>query len=624
MRAGRFAQQIHVPGGAPERALAGDSAKGFAAILRIIRLAADKRLGLALAIGCAIGSALANIALPNLYGRAIDEVQELVATGGEGAVRILALTGALAVLAALLRGSLSMGASYMAERVSQSVASDLRLAFFDHLQRLSFTFHDRMHSGDLISRGMSDLEAARAYVQGGLLPLFSLVLLLAFTTVMMVSANPFLALVGLAFVPPSIGAMVWMSRQTRISALRQQGYMSDLSLAMEDSLQGTRVVRAFWAGDFELGKFDIAADKLLDEGQQGVMHRTRGISRMMTFYYASMGLVLWLGGQRVLAGSMTIGGLTAFIAYMMMLQGQIRQIGMIFGHTARAMSSGERLFEVLDRESDIKDAPSAVQAPSPAVLRFEDVSFQYPGTSAPALAGISFELQPGEILGVIGAPGSGKSTILQLIPRFYDVTSGRITLGGVDLRDIRLTSLRGSVSLVPQDAFLFDGSIGDNLAYADPWSDEQRLVEAATIAQIQDHIETLPEHYETRVGERGVSLSGGQRQRLSIGRGLVPDPQFLLLDDSTAAIDMNTEARLREALKEATRGKTIIIAAHRVASLMHANQIIVLANGRIVERGTHAELAAANGTYAALFRLQERQSAGLVAPHPAEGLEMAS
>jgi ATP-binding cassette, subfamily B, multidrug efflux pump len=284
---------------------------------------------------------------------------------------------------------------------------------------------------------------------------------------------------------------------------------------------------------------------------------------------------------------------------------------MIFASAARATSSGGRLFEILDLQPAIADAPGAKDlVVTDGLLRFEHVEFAYdPGK--PVLRDVSFEVRPGKTLGIVGPPGSGKSTIANLIPRFYDVTGGRITLDGQDIREVSLASLRLSVGLVQQEAFLFDSTVTNNIAYADPWAEEARIQDAARVAQIHDYVASLPASYETRVGERGVALSGGQRQRMSIARGVTPGPGVMIFDDSTAAIDAVTEKKVRDALSQATATKATIIIAHRLSSLMHADEILVLEEGRVVERGTHNALLALGGEYADLFALQTRAEQGL-------------
>lgn len=580
---------------------------------RITALALKYPGRVSLAIICSLGSAVASLALPRLFGNAVDQAQVLLTAGAGHAGEAQAAlwgTALLVIAATIVRGLMTMAAGYHGEYVSQQVGYDLRLRFFQQLQRLSFGFHDRIHSGDLITRGMLDLEGARVFIQGGMMQALTLALLLGFASYMMLSADLVMGLIGLAFVPVAGAALGRMGFLLRVTWLRVQELMAILTLTMEENLQGIRVVRAFAGKRFEMAKFDAASLDALHYSYKRITLRFRAVSVMQVSFYGSMGVLLWYGGHKVIDGTMTVGKLTEFLTYMTLLQTPIRQIAMIFNAAARATSSGARVFEVLDLEPEIADAPGAkALVPTEGTLRFDHVDFAYDPGGKQILKDVSFEVRAGQTLGVVGPPGSGKSTLANLIPRFYDVTGGAITIDGQDVRDVTLASLREYVGLVQQEAFLFDSSIGHNVAYADPWAAEERIVDAAKTAQIHDHIAGLPETYETRVGERGVALSGGQRQRMSIARGVVPGPGVMIFDDSTAAIDAVTERRVRDALAHATQTKATIVIAHRLSSLMHADHIIVLDDGQVVERGTHAELVAQGGVYADLYELQTRSDA---------------
>jgi ATP-binding cassette subfamily B multidrug efflux pump len=575
---------------------------------RILRMALRYRWRFALALAGSVGAAAFNVVIPRLLGEAVDAAHSLVGQGEEAseeAKAALFVIAALTLAAACLRGVLQMISGFQSEFIGQSVGRDLRMAFFEKLQRLGFDYHDQIHSGDLITRGMLDLEGVRGFIENGLQRVAYLALLVVLGTILMFSRDPVMGVVTMSFVP----LLGWRAGRMGLALRRAwtmlQERMSTLTRVMEENLQGVRVVRAFSSHAHELQKFDEAGDAALALSNERIAIRAGSMAVMTSGYYLAMAFVLWVGGHRVASGQITIGQLTEFLTFMTVLQMPVRQIGMIMNASARAVSSGRRLFEVLDLEPTIRDEPGA----KPLVLRegtlrFENVSFSYGRGSPAVLDGISFTVEAGRTLGIVGPSGSGKSTLVQLIARFYDVSGGRITIDGQDIREVTLDSLRNAVGVIQQDVFLFDDSVANNIAYADPDAEEHRLIDAASTAQIHDHVASLPLGYETRIGERGVSLSGGQRQRLAIARGMVPDPAIIAFDDATSAVDAATEQLVRQALRAATSSQATIIVSHRIGSLMHADEIIVLDKGRIVERGDHDELLAAGGYYAALYRAQ--------------------
>jgi len=593
--------------------LDGDYQRGVSALWRVLRMALRYRVRFPAAVLAVIAAGVFQLLIPRYLGEAIDQALGFLsgtqAAGGVTAAQAQAalVTSALLVLGiAVMRGVFTLAHNYLAESIGQSFGYELRLAFFEKLQRLSFSYHDRIHSGDLITRGMLDIEGVRRFIETGIMRLFQLAVLIGLGAWLYMGQDLVLGLLCVSFVPFA----VWRGTvfRLRVRALWRdfQERMSVLTRIMEENLAGIRVVRAFSAQSHELDKFDEWQRRTLEPAVESVKVRYLNTSMMTCAYFIAMGLVLWYGGLRVIHGHITIGELTQFLVFMTVLQMPVRQVGLVINGFARASVSGARMFEILDIEPAIRDRPGAANLTvTNADLVFDNVSFSYAGFPGEhTVEGISFTVRAGQTLGIVGPPGSGKSTIAHLIPRFYDVTGGRITIDGQDIRDVTLDSLRAQVGVVQQDTFLFKTEVRENVAYGDPTAEDDRVVDAADTAQLHDYVAGLPEGYDTLVGERGVSLSGGQRQRLSIARSVLLTPRIIVFDDSTAAIDAGTELRIREALKDLNRSRATIIISHRLSSLMHADEILFLEAGRIVERGSHAALLAQGGRYRRLFDLQ--------------------
>lgn len=594
-------------GDARDHVAAAHAGKGLSPLLRISLFSLRHPFQASLAVGATIIAATLQLSIPRLLGQAIDQAQNVLTVAGEGAQQALVWTAIMLLAVSVARGLFTLVQNYFSESLGHHVGYELRLAFYDKVQRLSYSYHDRVHSGDLITLGLLDLDGLRMFFSTGLVRTVLLAVLIGVGAWMLLSTDMVLGLLALSFVP----FVAWRSSVAQLTLratwLVLQQKLSVLTRVMEENLGGIRVVRAFSGQKHEMDKFDTASKSALELAHQRVQVRVKNTSMMTFSFFAAMGLVLWVGGNKVIADEMSVGTLASFLTFMTILQMPVRQLGLMVNSYARASTCGERFYGFLDAEVEIEDRPGATDLKiDKGVLRFEDVHFSYPGASVPALNGISFEARAGQTIGIVGAPGSGKSTLAHLIPRFYDVTSGRVTLDGQDVRDVTLQSLRRSVAVVQQDTFLFTTTIENNIAYGDPWAKERKIERAAESAQLHSYIMGLPADYDTVVGERGVSLSGGQRQRLSIARSLVLKPAVMVFDDSTAAIDAGTEHRIRSAIRRFASDRVTMIIAHRLSSLMHADLILFLEDGKIVERGSHEELLAQGGRYRALFDLQTR------------------
>lgn len=584
--------------------------RGLFTLVRITVMAFRHPWQAGFAIGATLVASTFQLMIPRLLGQAVDHTQMAMGggTAGQAAQDALLTTALLLLGASVLRGLFTMVQNYFSESVGHHMGYELRLACYEKIQRLSFSFHDTVHSGDLITVGMLDLEGVRMYFSTALVRMILLTILIGIGAYMLLSTDVVLGLLALSFVP-FVG---WRSSVTqlrlRATWLDLQERLSVLTRIMEENLGGIRVVRAFAAQEHELSKFEAASKNALALAHQRVGIRVVNTSAMTFSFFAAMGLVLWIGGGKVMSGEITVGTLASFLTFMTILQMPVRQLGLMVNAFARASTCGSRLFNLLDLDIAIKDAPDAKElAVSEGVLRFENVSFAYPGSEKrTVLHDVSFEARRGQTIGIVGPPGSGKSTIAHLIPRFYDVSGGKITIDGQDIRKATLQSLRRAVAVVQQDSFLFTTTIENNIAYGDPWAKESRIERASESAQLHNYVLGLPTGYGTVVGERGVSLSGGQRQRLSIARALMLKPAVMVFDDSTAAIDAATEQRIRSAMRRYAADRVTIIVAHRLSSLMHADQILFVEDGRIVERGTHQALLALGGRYKALYELQVR------------------
>ena len=574
-------------------------------ILRIFGIAARHRSLMGATYLCTAGATVAYLFLPHLIGDAVERIADIFVDGGVAGGAIMSLTLIIVGLYAL-RGVLTYGQNYLGESLSQYVSYDIRNAFYDHVQHLGFGFHDRHHTGNLISRAITDVENIRMFINMGMVrtPYF-LVLFIA-VAVILLRLDLLLGLMSVGFIPLVIVQSAIVRLKMRRIWLSIQEKMADLSTVLQENLTGVRVVKAFAASDHELSKFDARSTGVADDMIRAERLRASNTAFMLFSFQLSLGVILLFGGWRVINGHMGYGELVQFILYMQILAMPIRMAGWMVNSYARAASAGQRLFEILDTESPVREAPGAREMPrARGAVSVNDLTFSYDG-SRPVLRNVSFQAEPGQVVALLGPPGSGKSTIVSLIPRFYDVPPGSITIDGVDIRDMTLASLRRNIGLVQQDVFLFSASIRDNIAYGRADATMEEIVRAAKVAQLHDFIEGLDQGYDTIIGERGSTLSGGQRQRLSIARAVLLDPPILVLDDSTSSVDANTERLIRHAMESVIRGRTTFVIAHRLGTVHRADQILVLRDGEIAERGRHRDLLAHGGLYREIYDLQLR------------------
>ena len=529
----------------------------------------------------------ANLATPVLIGRAIDE--------GIGPRRlgvIFIVVGWLVGLA-LVRGLFAFLQGYLAERASQGVAYDLRDALFERIERLSFSYYDRVQTGQLVTRLTSDVEQIRTFAGSGVVQLANAVVMLMGTTVLLLYLDWQLALVALATVPVISTLLVRFVGRIRPLFREVQQTLGRLNTVLQEDLLGVRVIRAFAREDYETARYASVNEELLEKNLTTV--RVFSNNFPFVFLFANLGTlaIVWFGGWQVIGGRLSIGDLVAFNTLLGFMLFPILTIGFLSASISRAGASSQRVFEVLDAPLDVEDAPDAsILLPLSCRVDFEDVSFRYPGSTRDILAGVSFTARPGQTVAILGTTGSGKSTLVNLIPRFYDVTGGAVRLDGNDVRDVTLSSLRSQIGIVLQETRLFSGTLRDNVAFGKPDATDEEVAAAAEAAQAGEFIRGLSDGYDTVIGERGIGLSGGQRQRLAIARALLIDPRLLILDDSTSAVDAETEAAIQETLDRLMREKhrTVFVIAQRVSTVRDADLILVLDNGSIAASGTHEEL----------------------------------
>ncbi|MBI5652411.1 MAG: ABC transporter ATP-binding protein [Chloroflexi bacterium] len=506
---------------------------------------------------------------------------------------------------ALMRGLFAFSQAYNAERASQGVAFDLRNALFAKIQRLSFSYHDQTQTGQLMIRATDDIEKVRLFIgQGLILGLQALIFLIG-TLAILLLTNFQLTLTVLPTLPLALVLFMVFGAVSQPLFTRVQQKLSALNTILQENLAGLRVVKAFVREISEQQKFNRATDELMQ--QHLVVSRIFSFLFPFVFLIANLGqaIVLYFGSQQILGGTLTLGEWQKFSLYLIFVFMPLGQLGMIIAQMAQATASATRIFEILATPNEVGDKPDArALPPIQGNVAFENVTFRYFGSTAPVLAQVSFDARPGETIALLGATGSGKTTIINLIPRFYDVSEGRVLIDGNDVRAVKLDSLRSQIGIVLQDTTLFSGTLRDNIAFGRPDATMEQVIAAARAAAAHDFILEFPQGYDTLVGERGQTLSGGQKQRVAIARALLLDPRILILDDSTSSVDLATEYQIQTALDQLMRGRTSFVIAQRISTVLNADQILVLDKGEIVARGKHEELMETSPIYAEIYHSQ--------------------
>ena len=509
------------------------------------------------------------------------------------------------VIFATLRGVFAFLQAYWAEKNSQSVAYDLRNDLYDKIQNLSFSYHDKNQTGQLMIRATDDVEKVRLFIGQGLLHLVGAIILLVGTVIILFTSNTTLAWTAMPLLPVAGVIFVIFAGLARPMFKRVQVKLSTLNTILQENLAGIKVIKAFTRETEQQSKFNAAADDTMN--QQIALARLFTFMFPVVFMIANLGqaAILYVGGEQIIAGALSLGAWQEFSLYLMYLFFPIMMLGMIITQYSQASASAERIFEILDARNDIVDKPGAIELPDVnGTIKFEDVTFRYFGGGEPVLQNVTFEAAPGETVALMGVTGSGKSTIINLIPRFYDPTEGRITIDDHDLRDVKIESLRSQTGIVLQETTLFSGSIRENIAFGKPEATDEEIGAAAKAAQAHDFIISFREGYDTHVGERGQTLSGGQKQRVAIARALLLNPRILILDDSTSSVDLATESEIQKALDKLMEGRTSFVIAQRISTVMNADKILVLDKGKVVAIGKHKELMEEEPIYAEIYNSQ--------------------
>lgn len=570
--------------------------------------------------------ALSIVAVVTFLGTVTPQITRwMIDTGiGKHRLDLLARWGLLMLGLSALRAVLMFVQRYSMEYMSQRVIYDLRNELYSHLQQLSFGYFDRAQTGQLMSRLTADVETLNRFLGFGIIQITSNALLFSIILVNMLLMDWRLTLVSLLFLPLLVQAVMFFARRVRPMFWDIQQRLAEMTATLQENITGIRVVKAFAREDDEIEKFGRDNWRYLDTNIKAVRLQALVMPYMNFLSNLATAIVLLYGGREVILNRVTIGTFVAFNSYLVQLIQPVRMLGMLTNLWTRAVAAGQRIFEILDTQSEVREKPGAVKLPRlSGHVVFDHVDFSYDKRNL-VLKDINLDVRPGEVIAILGGTGSGKSSLVNLIPRFYDVTGGRLLIDGHDVRDVQLESLRRQIAVVSQETFLFAMSIKDNIAYGRSDATMEQIIAAAKTAQIHDFIASLPQGYDTIVGERGVGLSGGQKQRIAIARAILIDAPILILDESTSSVDAETEYRMQLAFDAVMKGRTSFVIAQRLSTVRNADRIIVLDRGRIVEEGTHETLLARGGIYAQIYDLQFRGQEDIEAVAPGADAEAAA